>query len=68
MNILVIGSKGFIGTHLYEYFKFKENIVCYGCDIKEDNFDKNYFKLFDIKIDFEILLSSNQFDVCINIK
>jgi UDP-glucose 4-epimerase len=66
MNILVIGSKGFIGTHLYDYFKFKENIVCYGCDIKEDNFDKNYFKLFDIKIDFEILFSSNQFDVCIN--
>ena len=64
MNILVIGSKGFIGSHVYSYFKNKN--VCFGCDLIFDRFDQNYISITDFRIDLEDLFISHNFDVCIN--
>ena len=64
MNILVIGSKGFVGGHVYSYFK---NISsCFGCDIIPDDFDHNYILITDFKSDIQDLFLSHNFDICIN--
>jgi UDP-glucose 4-epimerase len=41
MNIVIIGSKGFIGSHCSNHFKSKGHHVI-GCDIV-DSIEKNYF-------------------------
>ena len=65
MNILIAGSKGFIGSHLVNHFK-KENLVI-GCDIRpdKDKQDKN-FNLIQSISDYEIILGEKQFDLFIN--
>lgn len=65
MNILIIGSKGFIGSHLLKYLSQQQNIVCYGCDIIKDS-SSNYFYITNFKYDFNKLLELIKFDYCIN--
>lgn len=65
MNILILGSQGFIGSHLVTYFLNKEYIV-YGCDLVEYSTDKyNYQKISILSSDFETLFINQRFDVCI---
>jgi UDP-glucose 4-epimerase len=64
MNILIIGSKGFIGSHCLKYFKQK-NLV-YGCDVIVDYTDENYFLIDTTNIDFREIFEKHLFDVCIN--
>jgi len=63
MKILVIGSKGFIGSHVYNFF-YKHNEV-WGADITVGT-DKNYYTLDKQNTSFESLFETNKFDVCIN--
>ncbi|WP_214071538.1 NAD-dependent epimerase/dehydratase family protein [Mucilaginibacter sp. dw_454] len=64
MKILVIGSKGFIGSHIYEYFKKSHEV--WGADIIEDKSAKNYFLLSRQNTQYEEIFDNNQFDVCVN--
>jgi UDP-glucose 4-epimerase len=65
MNILVIGSKGFIGSHVLHYFKEQEHVV-FGCDVVVDYTQENYFLIDTANADFQELFETTPFDVCIN--
>ena len=64
MNILIIGSKGFIGSHCVKYFS-KEHNVC-ECDVVADYVSKNYFIVDATNADYSDIFQQQQFDVCIN--
>ena len=66
MKVLIIGSKGFIGSHLLEFYHaiYKTNI--YHCDVFSIENDTNYFKLNLENPDFDFVFKNNQFDICIN--
>lgn len=64
MKILVIGSEGFIGGHLMNFF-LKDHEI-YGSDVIKKSDSKNYFQLSPLNTDFELIFSSMKFDVCIN--
>jgi UDP-glucose 4-epimerase len=63
MDILVIGSKGFIGSNCFEYFKTGHTV--YGSDVLTC-VEENYIELDQENPDFEKLFSSQQYDICIN--
>lgn len=62
MNILVIGSKGFIGSNCVKTFSGKHEV--WGCDIVPGE-GENYIQLSE-KNSFESILAQRQYDVCIN--
>jgi UDP-glucose 4-epimerase len=65
-KILIIGSKGFIGSVCYSYFKkYPENDV-YGADVVVDYNDSNYFLIDASVFDYRELFKQNHFDWCIN--
>ncbi len=64
MKIIVIGSKGFIGSHCVNHFSKPGNLV-YGADVVTAN-DDNYFLLNSVNTDFNPLFKTIAFDVCIN--
>ena len=66
MNILVLGSQGFIGSHVANYFQSKDHCVT-GCDLVENrNGRHEYKKISILSADFDAMFSSKSFDVCIN--
>ena len=64
MQILIIGSKGFIGSHLVSHFNSDNQNNVFGCDIIEDNGPK-YFRVDKFESSYETILKSHTFDVCI---
>ena len=65
MKILILGSEGFIGNHLIEYFSIQGYNV-YGCDLFEKPAKSyNYFRVGKAAFGREIL-NEKTFDVCIN--
>lgn len=64
MKILIVGSKGFIGSHCMTYFKSRNHDVM-GCDI-HDSAEPNYISMKSISNDFNYLFKNNTFDLCIN--
>ncbi len=63
MKFIIIGSQGFIGSHLFDYFS--KNNPTWGADIQP--IDKpNYFYIDPEKDDFEIAFQNEKYDVCIN--
>jgi len=64
MKILIIGSQGFIGSHIYDFFA--ENYEVWGADVVENKSQKNYFQLDKQHTTFEHLFEKHTFDVCIN--
>jgi dTDP-glucose 4,6-dehydratase/UDP-glucose 4-epimerase len=64
MKILVVGSKGFIGTHLFNYYSTKSEV--WGCDVLMDYDAVNYFLVDASNADFDDLFQSIAFEVCIN--
>lgn len=65
MTILIIGSKGFIGEHCFNYFVKLGHIV-FGCDVINNINDENYFLINNTKPDFKQIFAENNFDVCVN--
>ena len=65
MKILIIGSKGFIGSHCLGYYRHKGDIV-YGCDVMVDYTDPHYFLIDSTNADYRELFEKDTFDVCIN--
>lgn len=63
MKILIIGSKGFIGSHCHDYFEQKYDT--WGCDIFQDSDDKNYLTIDPSNPDYAPLFKLG-FDYCIN--
>jgi len=63
---LVIGSEGFIGSNLVNYY-IKRNEDIYGADLLEVGSQQyNYFKISRLSPEFDELLQQTKFDVCIN--
>lgn len=67
IKILIIGSKGFIGSNIYLYYSKLSNISVFGCDIYPiaDDTEK-YFYIDKNNPNYEIIFKNHQFDVCIN--
>lgn len=66
MQVLILGSEGFIGQHLVRYFlSLEENVT--GCDLYEiPSVKYNYYKVSRLSPEWENLFTGNAFDVCIN--
>lgn len=64
MNILIIGSKGFIGSHCVKLFGITNQV--YECDVVADYVSDNYFQIDATNADYKDLFKIKPFDVCIN--
>jgi UDP-glucose 4-epimerase len=65
MNILIIGSQGFIGSGLSAFFSAK-GFTVHGCDVMQNPVRDNYTLIDAEKPDFTALFRKNTFDLCIN--
>ena len=65
MKILVIGSKGFIGCSVYNFFKQKKHEV-FGCDVVTDYVDKNYIQIDATNSDYHHIFEKINITICIN--
>lgn len=65
MKILIIGSKGFIGSHALDYFRTQYPEV-YGCDVVSDYVDKRYYTIDSSSSHYDTCFKAVAFDVCIN--
>lgn len=64
MKILIIGSKGFIGSHCVKYFSNKHDV--WECDVILDYNRRNYIYIEPNESDFNEIFIKHKFDVCIN--
>ncbi|MEM7086981.1 MAG: NAD-dependent epimerase/dehydratase family protein [Bacteroidota bacterium] len=64
MKILIIGSKGFIGSHCVSFFS-KEHEV-WECDVVSDYVTPRYFLIDATNANYNEVMSSEPFDICIN--
>jgi UDP-glucose 4-epimerase len=64
LKILIIGSKGFIGSHCVDYFNAK-GFEVFQADVNESS-EENFYKIERQNSDFSIPFKESQFDVCIN--
>ena len=64
MKILIIGSKGFIGSHAYSYFS--DIAQTWECDVHSNYGSKNYIRFLPETNFFSDLFQSQSFDFCIN--
>jgi UDP-glucose 4-epimerase len=66
VKILILGSQGFIGSHLVNYF-VEKNYAVIGCDLVEFSTNRfAYNKVSILSSDFEKLFIENIFTLCIN--
>ena len=66
MKILVIGAKGFIGSHLVHYYEQQVGTQVWSCDVVTDYAAQNYYLIDASNSDFNEVFQSQAFDVCIN--
>lgn len=66
MKILVIGSKGFIGTNLSITFRETYSYEVFECDVSVDYDKKNYYLIDATNADYHRLFELYKFDICIN--
>lgn len=66
MKILIIGSKGFIGTHLVNGLSSEDGYTVYGCDVVVDYESKDYILIDATNADYHSVFQNNIFDICIN--
>lgn len=65
MKVIIVGSKGFIGSHLYNYLNNKEYQV-WGADIINNANSKDYFLLDPTDTDFDKIFQHTEYCLCIN--
>lgn len=66
MRILVVGSEGFIGKHLLQYFSEKTDTECWGCDVVTEYNRERYILVDSTNSDYNEIFEEREFDVCIN--
>ena len=66
MKVLILGSKGFIGSHLISYYEQLKDVEVWGCDVISDYSSRNYFLIDASNSDFNEVFQHKSFDVCIN--
>lgn len=66
MNVLIVGSKGFIGSHALQYFRSINDYEVWGADVVSDYTTKHYFLIDASNSDFRHIFETQSFDVCIN--
>lgn len=64
MKILIIGSKGFIGSHCFDFFSQQNEV--WGCDVLLDYNSSRYISIDAVDSDFLEIFRQHKFDVCIN--
>lgn len=64
MKILIVGSRGFIGSHCVDYFSKKHEV--WECDVVLDYSTPNYISIDAVDSDFNNIFQQHGFDVCIN--
>ena len=66
-HILILGSEGFIGNHLVNYFLDK-GFVVYGCDLFETSRYNGYkyVKVSRLSPEWNDIFSERPYDFCIN--
>jgi dTDP-glucose 4,6-dehydratase/UDP-glucose 4-epimerase len=66
-KVLIIGSKGFIGSHAFKYFSsLQDEFECWGCDVVQDYAIEKYFVLDVTNSDYNEAFQQVSFDFCIN--
>ncbi|MBV6653948.1 MAG: NAD-dependent epimerase/dehydratase family protein [Mameliella sp.] len=65
LKILVIGSKGFIGSHVFRHFNNTE-LIAFGADIAVDYGSDNYILIDAINSNYDEIFRQHQFDLCVN--
>jgi dTDP-glucose 4,6-dehydratase/UDP-glucose 4-epimerase len=63
MNILIIGSTGFIGSHCKDYFSENNEVFTVNTSATEN---KNGYLIDAFNPNFETIFKKQQFDVCLN--
>jgi UDP-glucose 4-epimerase len=66
MRILIVGSKGFIGSHALRELGVMRDCKVYGCDVVTDYTSRDYFQIDATNPDYHELFEGAKFDVCIN--
>lgn len=66
MKLLVVGSKGFIGSWVTHHFKEKQDFEVWECDVVADYVTPHYFLLDASNADYKSIFEEHAFDVCIN--
>lgn len=64
MKMLIVGSKGFIGSHCVDFFSQSHEV--WGCDVVLDYNASHYISIDSVDSDFLEIFQNHQFDVCIN--
>ena len=65
MKVIIIGSKGFIGQNILNYYISKNEEV-WGADIIIDSLADRYIKIDELNPDFEVIFQNIEYDLCIN--
>lgn len=65
MTTLIIGSKGFIGSHLLEYYK-TNNIPVLGCDVVTSYDEEHYIQIDATNSNYHSLFEKYAVTVCVN--
>jgi UDP-glucose 4-epimerase len=65
MKTLIVGSKGFIGSHVLNYFN-SNKLTVLGCDVVTDYQDSNYIQIDATNADYHSIFEKNNISVCIN--
>lgn len=65
MKVLIIGSKGFIGSHVLNHFR-SQGFYALGCDVVTDYEDPDYIQIDATNSDYHFIFEQHAFDVCVN--
>jgi len=66
IKLLIIGSKGFIGSHAMNLFSKKDEYSVFGCDVSVDYTSNNYYLVDSTNANYNQIFQENEFDVCLN--
>jgi dTDP-glucose 4,6-dehydratase/UDP-glucose 4-epimerase len=66
MKLIVIGSKGFIGSYLVNALTVHKGNEVWECDVVTDYVNPRYFLLDATNSDFKSIFREEKFDACIN--
>jgi dTDP-glucose 4,6-dehydratase/UDP-glucose 4-epimerase len=65
MKIIIIGSKGFIGSNAVVFFE-KKNFDVWKCGVSKEDEDPKYIQVDRASPDFQQIFRNHSFDICIN--